>query len=193
MLHTLKGHDPRDPLASPVLADFAGLPPLLIQVGAREILLDDAVNMARAAGLAGSEARLEIWPGMVHVWHLFAPQLDEATTAIDQAVPNKPSICAAEAVSPPRSSTISDGNTGTATPKASVSKTMETRMKPNAALDLRSPPLMRSTPALQNHSARRRGRSLTLTRPIRGNLTTISSSPPVARTYRFSVDRKTSR
>jgi acetyl esterase/lipase len=83
--YVLAGHPPDDPLASPVLGDLTGLPPFLIQVGAREILLDDALALARAAGVAGVEATLEIWPGMVHVWHLFAPQLDEATAAIDQA------------------------------------------------------------------------------------------------------------
>lgn len=83
--HYLAGHGADDPLASPVLGDLTGLPPILIQVGAREILLDDAVALARAAGRADVEATLEIWPGMVHVWHLFAPNLDEAQAAIEQA------------------------------------------------------------------------------------------------------------
>ncbi len=84
--HYLAGHPPDDPLASPARADLAGLPPILIHVGAREILLDDAVALARAAGHADVEVDLQVWPGMVHVWHLFAPHLDEATQAIDHAV-----------------------------------------------------------------------------------------------------------
>lgn len=83
--HYLAGRAADDPLASPILGELSGLPPLLIHVGAREILLDDAVALARAAGIAGSEACLSIWPGMVHVWHLFAGKLEEADRAIDQA------------------------------------------------------------------------------------------------------------
>jgi phosphinothricin tripeptide acetyl hydrolase len=74
---------PTTPLASPLFADLAGLPPLLIQVGSEEVLLDDAVGLAERAKAAGVDATLEIWPGMIHVWHWFLPMLDEAQAAID--------------------------------------------------------------------------------------------------------------
>ena len=61
---------------------LAGLPPLLIQVGSAEILLDDAVGLAAAAGAAGVGVTLTIWPRMIHVWHLFAPMLTAGQRAI---------------------------------------------------------------------------------------------------------------
>lgn len=70
-----------DPLASPVAADLTGLPPLLIQVGSAEILLDDAVAIARRAGLDDVRATLEIWPGMPHVWQSFGFMLGEGAAA----------------------------------------------------------------------------------------------------------------
>jgi monoterpene epsilon-lactone hydrolase len=84
-MHYLGAAMPRAPLASPIHADLTGLPPLLIQVGSAEILLDDAVRIARAAGAAGVEVRLEIWPRMVHVWQAFAFMLTDGRRAIDQA------------------------------------------------------------------------------------------------------------
>src|SRR5258707_15864002 len=57
--------DPRDPLASPLYADLAGLPPLLIQVGDRETVLDDSIAFADKARAAGVEAELEIWDNMI--------------------------------------------------------------------------------------------------------------------------------
>ncbi len=77
------GGDRADPRASPVFADLTGLPPLLIQVGTAETLLDDAAELARAASEADVEVRYEAWPGMPHVWHVFAPMLEEARDAID--------------------------------------------------------------------------------------------------------------
>lgn len=74
--------DPGAPLASPAAADLAGLPPLLVQVGSAEILLDDTIAVARAAGIAGAEARLEIWPEMIHVWHAFGFMLPEGREAV---------------------------------------------------------------------------------------------------------------
>ena len=60
---------PREtPLASPVFADLSGIAPLTIFVGATEALLDDAIALARAAGLADVGVRLEIWPKMFHIW-----------------------------------------------------------------------------------------------------------------------------
>ena len=69
-------------LISPLFADLTGLPPLMIQVGSEEVLLDDAVVLAERAKAAGVEITLEVWPGMVHVWHWFMPMLDEAQAAI---------------------------------------------------------------------------------------------------------------
>lgn len=83
--HYLGGTDPRTPLASPVHADLRGLPPLLVQVGSAEILLDDAVQVAQVAGHAGTSVRLDIWPGMVHVWHAFAFMLGAGRAAIADA------------------------------------------------------------------------------------------------------------
>jgi monoterpene epsilon-lactone hydrolase len=79
----LDGADPRLPYASPLYADPAGLPPTLIQVGSDEVLRDDAVRMAERLRAAGCRVRLEIWPRMPHVWHLFVPLLPEARRAIE--------------------------------------------------------------------------------------------------------------
>ncbi|MFS2092929.1 alpha/beta hydrolase [Pseudomonas sp. Pseusp11] len=67
-------------------ADLEGMPPLMIQVGESEILLDDAVRLARNAGSAGVETRLEVWPGMFHVWQAYAPALSEGREALAAAV-----------------------------------------------------------------------------------------------------------
>lgn len=75
---------PRTPLASPVYADLRGLPPLLIQVGTAEGLLDDATNLAERAKAAGVEVVFEKWPDMVHVWHSFAAVLPEGQQAIER-------------------------------------------------------------------------------------------------------------
>jgi epsilon-lactone hydrolase len=79
----LNGADPRSPLASPIHADLAGIAPLLIQVGAAETLLDDALALAKAAGAGDVYVDLQIWPEMVHVWHLFHPELNAGMRAID--------------------------------------------------------------------------------------------------------------
>ena len=62
--------DPREPFASPVFADFHGIPPLLIQVGEHEMLRDDSVRVAQKAASAGVPVKLEAWPGMVHVFQI---------------------------------------------------------------------------------------------------------------------------
>jgi phosphinothricin tripeptide acetyl hydrolase len=80
----LGGHDPRTPLASPLYADLRGLPPMLIQAGGAEILLDDARRLAECASAAGVETRLQVWPEMIHVWHLFAAVLVEGRGAIEE-------------------------------------------------------------------------------------------------------------
>jgi epsilon-lactone hydrolase len=78
----LTGADPRNPYASPLYGNPAGLPPTLIHVGSDEILHDDAVRMAENLGAAGCRVEIEVWRRMPHVWHLFAPVLPEARQAI---------------------------------------------------------------------------------------------------------------
>jgi len=78
----LAGADPRNPYASPLYGKPAGLPPALIQVGSDEILHDDAVRMAENLRAAGCQVQIEVWPRMPHGWHLFAPVLPEARSAI---------------------------------------------------------------------------------------------------------------
>ena len=80
----LGDRDRRTPLASPLFADLAGLPPLLIQVGSAETLLDDSTGLAERAKAAGVDATLEVWDDMIHNWHVFAPFLPEAQQAIDR-------------------------------------------------------------------------------------------------------------
>lgn len=70
------------PLASPLHADLRGLPPLLIQVGTAETLLDDSVRFAERARAADVDVTLEPWEDMIHVWQAFAPLLPEADAAI---------------------------------------------------------------------------------------------------------------
>src|ERR1700724_2840350 len=80
----LNGADPRSPLAAPIYADLAGLAPLLIQVGAAETLLDDAIRLAKVAGGADVRVDLQIWPEMIHVWHLFHPELKTGQRGIEE-------------------------------------------------------------------------------------------------------------
>lgn len=80
----LGGQHPRTPLAAPLYADLAGLPPLLIQVGTAETLLDDASRLAERARKAGVNVTYEPWQNMIHVWQLFAPMLDEGQQAIEK-------------------------------------------------------------------------------------------------------------
>ena len=78
----LHGADPRSPLAAPIYGDLRGLAPLLIQVGAAETLLDDAIRLAQIAGAADVAVDLQIWPEMIHVWHLYYPELAAGRRAI---------------------------------------------------------------------------------------------------------------
>ncbi len=80
----LGGQNPRTPLAAPLYADLSGLPPLLIHVGGAETLFDDAARIAERARKAGVAVSLEPWENMIHVWHAFAPMLDESQQAIDR-------------------------------------------------------------------------------------------------------------
>jgi len=79
------GQDPALPLISPVFADLSGLPPLIIQAGTHEVLLDDATRLAQRAASADVEVTLEITPGVPHVFQAYYPILDEAAAALDRA------------------------------------------------------------------------------------------------------------
>jgi acetyl esterase/lipase len=80
----MQGQDLRQPTASPLHADFSNFPPLLIQVGTRELLLDDATRVAKRARSAGVDVTLEKAEGLIHVWQLFGPEVPEAIDAIDR-------------------------------------------------------------------------------------------------------------
>jgi epsilon-lactone hydrolase len=79
------GHDAGLGLISPVFADLSGLPPVIIQAGTHEVLLDDALRLARQAATADVEVTLDITPGVPHVFQAYHAILDEATAALDSA------------------------------------------------------------------------------------------------------------
>jgi epsilon-lactone hydrolase len=81
----LNGADPRNPLASPLYGDLAGLPPLLIQVGEPEILLDDSTRVAERAQALGVVVDLTIWDNLPHAWQVSQDFLPEARQAMNQA------------------------------------------------------------------------------------------------------------
>jgi epsilon-lactone hydrolase len=81
----LGGTAPTTPLAAPIHADLRGLPPLLIQVGSAETLLDDSTRLAARAGAADVRVTLEVWPRMIHAWPLFHQQLTDGWRAIATA------------------------------------------------------------------------------------------------------------
>ena len=74
--------DRKNPYLSPLFSEPANLPPLFMQVGDREILLDDTVRFARKAESRGVRVTLDVWPEMFHSWQLFAPQVPEAEEAL---------------------------------------------------------------------------------------------------------------
>jgi monoterpene epsilon-lactone hydrolase len=76
------GGDPRDPLANPLYADLSGLGPIYIQVGGDEVLLDDARRLDEHARKAGSDVRLDVFPGMQHTFQMAAGRAPEADDAI---------------------------------------------------------------------------------------------------------------
>jgi acetyl esterase/lipase len=75
---------PCDPLISPVYAELAGLPPLLVHASAIEMLKDDSVRYVNKAVAAGSPVTLQTWDHVVHVWHIFHPELTEARDAFEE-------------------------------------------------------------------------------------------------------------
>ena len=80
-----QGQDPALGLISPVFADLTGLPPLIIQAGSHEVLLDDAVRLARQAAIADVDVTLDVTPRVPHVFQGFSGMLDEAAAALDRA------------------------------------------------------------------------------------------------------------
>ncbi|GJE18198.1 alpha/beta hydrolase [Methylobacterium marchantiae] len=79
------GRNASAPLISPLHADLASLPPMLIQVGSAETLLDDALRLASRAASADLAVTLQVWPCMIHAWHLFYQQLAEGRQALASA------------------------------------------------------------------------------------------------------------
>jgi len=79
------GQDAALGLISPIFADLSGLPPLIIQAGTHEVLLDDAVRLAQQAATADVQVTLDITPGVPHVFQAYYPILDEAAAALDRA------------------------------------------------------------------------------------------------------------
>ena len=75
---------PTEPAFSPIFGNLAGLPPILVQVSEAEMLLDDAVRYVNKARASGTDARLQCWRGLMHVWQAFYPQVPEAREAFDK-------------------------------------------------------------------------------------------------------------
>jgi acetyl esterase/lipase len=79
------GMDRKDPRVSPLYADLRNFPPVLIQIGSEETLLDDATRLAARAGAADVAVTLEIWPHMVHAWPLWNANLEDGRCALNNA------------------------------------------------------------------------------------------------------------
>ncbi|WP_433605562.1 alpha/beta hydrolase [Dactylosporangium sp. CA-139114] len=79
------GADPRRPGISPLFGDLAGLPPVLVQAGGQEVLLDDALRLVDGIRAAGGRAVLHHWPHMFHVWQWYHPILPEGARALRDA------------------------------------------------------------------------------------------------------------
>ncbi|MET3354335.1 UNVERIFIED_ORG: acetyl esterase/lipase [Xanthobacter viscosus] len=80
----LAGGDIATPLASPLFADLAGLPPTIIHCSGSEALLDDSVRLARKLAMAGAAVEVKIWPGLPHVWQMFSGILDEGKQSLTE-------------------------------------------------------------------------------------------------------------
>ena len=112
--------DPKNPLASPVFGDYRGLPPLLIQVGEHEMLRDDSVRVAKKARADGISVKLEVWPGMVHVFQIRGlpeskESIEHMADFIRSSLPNarKPSSQAGAAPTLPTSPSAGQSMTAT--------------------------------------------------------------------------------
>ena len=79
------GMERKDPRVSPLYADLSNFPPMLIQVGSAETLLDDATRLGAVAGAADVRVTLEIWPHMIHAWPLWNAQLEPGRRALASA------------------------------------------------------------------------------------------------------------
>ena len=79
------GLDRRDPRVSPLYSGLKGFPPTLIQVGSNETLLEDATRFAAVAGAADVSVTLQIWPHMIHAWHLWNAGLEAGRRALASA------------------------------------------------------------------------------------------------------------
>lgn len=82
----LQGQDAKNPFISPIFGNFEGLPPLLVHVGDREILLDDALHLKKTAEKYTIDIEVKIFKDMIHAWHIFAANLPEAKKALDHVV-----------------------------------------------------------------------------------------------------------
>jgi len=78
------GHDPKDPLLSPVYGDFSNMPPIHLTVGTHEIHLDDCRKMAEKIRQDGSEVIYKEWPEMIHAFPILSPLFPEAKQALDE-------------------------------------------------------------------------------------------------------------
>lgn len=76
--------NPKSPLASPLFGNLTGLPPLLVQVGSAEVLLDDAKRLVANATMSAVDAVLEVWDEMIHVWQYHAYKMPEAREALEK-------------------------------------------------------------------------------------------------------------
>ena len=98
-LHT--GMDRKDPRVSPLCADLKGFPPILVQVGSAETLLDDATRFAALAGTADVRVTLEIWPHMIHAWPLWNAHLEPGRRALANAgVFIRDNVCGSSSAQP---------------------------------------------------------------------------------------------
>ena len=80
----LDGESAKNPLAAPLHADLAGLPPLYIQAGTAETLLDDATRIEEKAREAGVATEMDLYPDLIHVFQAFAPHVPESVEAIQK-------------------------------------------------------------------------------------------------------------
>ncbi|WP_326834824.1 alpha/beta hydrolase [Amycolatopsis rhabdoformis] len=80
--HYLGDHDPRDPFASPLFGDLAGLPPIHLEVGSEEVMIDDSRRFHERALAAGVDSELVVTEGAPHIWQHFASFLPEAAASV---------------------------------------------------------------------------------------------------------------